>query len=123
MLIPTCPQLRFNAPLSPSTLGKGFPRPLRPQKQEAKVPAIPARAERQSLSAIAKVHAGGLWSAIQQAGMKPSRSLCGRPSELTSEPGLAARGSKGVSVLRPGFRIKNAFQLKMGAVLPADCIA
>lgn len=117
VLIPTCQHLRFNAPLSPSSTGKGFTRPLTSQKQEAKVPAHPARAERQSLSAIAKVHAGGRCSATKQAGMKPSRSLCGRQSNLTSEPGLAARGSKGVSVLSPGFQNLFASQLKNGGIL------
>lgn len=102
VLMPTCRYSRFNAPLSPPTLGKGFPQPLTSQKQEAKVPAQPARAERQSLSAIASVHAGGRWCATQQAGMKPTRSLYGRTPNLTSEPGLGWEGSKWVSVLSPG---------------------
>lgn len=117
VLIPTCPYSRFKPPLSPSSPGKGFPRPLPSQKQEAMVPAKPACAERQSLSAIANLHAGGRWSATQQAGMKPSRSLYVRPSELTSEPGLAERGSKGESVLSPGSENVFASQLKNGGIL------
>ena len=102
VLTPTCPYSRFNAPLSPSTLSKGFPRPLTSQKQEAKSLPPPARADRQCRSAIARV---------QYRYPKPTLTY---PKAGCTGVSRLSRGSKWGSVLWLGLQNFFAFRLKMG---------
>lgn len=121
----TCPQLRFKAPLSPSSPGQGFPRPLPGHKQEAKVPAAPAHAERQSRNAIAKVHHCYPKATLTypKAGRPDTSGLLrggivnGGQLRFSPRLGLLWVGSKWEGVLRAALKKLFAFQLKSGGCI------